>query len=279
MTEELKDAQAIIDIALAAAPPTPIEEGGFYAALVPQGYTIATVDDRDKADRRADRPRRRQGTVHLTRQDSFSQFVQDRRTPEAMPDLYADAAANTLTAIFNPGTEGQPGWNDDRVVLNLTHTPEWLAWTTLDRQQVSQVKFAEFIEDNRADVVNPDGATLLEMVQEFEATTNVEFRSAQRLQNGQRQVTYVEKTEGRTTAGAAGGMIEFPGAFTLAIPIFDGLDPTTIEARVRYRVASGNLTIGFVLDDTDRLETEAFDAVLAAVEQDTGLRAYHGTPA
>ncbi len=278
MIEDTNNAQAIIDVAMAAADLTPVEEGSVYVGVVPAGHSLGVYDDRDKAERRGPAPLRRKGTATLTRRESFTAYVLANGSEGEVPDLYADDERHTITAVFNASKPDGPGWGDDLALLVLRYTPEWVAWTNMDGNQSTQVKFAEFIEDHRADVRDPDGATLLEMVQAFEATTNVQFKTAVRLKDGQRQVTYVENTDGRTTGPGGAGTIEFPGTFLIEIPVFAGLDPVHIGARVRYRVGGGNLTIGYILDDTEKLAREAFNAMLAAVEQDTGIAAYHGSP-
>lgn len=272
------DVKHIVEVAQQAAIPNELEPGGLYAVVVPEGYSAEVIDDRENDDRRAAAPRRRRGTTRLTRRESFSLFVQKNRDAAQDPALYANDDAHSITAVFNGSTADGPGWADDRATLDLVFTPEWKAWTGKDGEQLNQVKFAEFLEDHRTDVVDPDGATLLEMVQAFEATVGVEFKSAQRLRDGQRQISYVETVQGRTSGGSA-GTVEFPATFLLKIPVFDGLEPVEVGARIRYRIQAGSLTIGYVLDDTDKLAREAFDAILAAVEDDTGLMAYHGSPA
>jgi uncharacterized protein YfdQ (DUF2303 family) len=270
----MPDTQAVIAVAQQAAVPNQLHPGALYAIIVPEGYEAQIVDDRDTADRRAEAPRRRQGTATLTRAESFTAYVSAHSVDP--PALYADDDAHKVTAVFNGPGPGQPGWGDDRAVLNLVTTPEWREWTVRDGIPMDQVKFAEFLEDHLDTVKVPDGATLLEMVTTFEAMTNVEVLSATRLQNGTRQIMWKETTQAK--AGQT-GEAEFPDSFLLELVPFKGLEPVTIGARLRYKVTRDKgLQLTFILDDTDAVLRDAFDAVLAAVEQDTGLVALHGTP-
>lgn len=272
---EVRDVQAIVDVATRAAGPRPLSEGTLNVVVVPEGYVAQVVDDREKYDARAAAPRRTKGTAYLTRAQSFTAYVQGHRSEQDSVTLWANADAHTITAVFNGAQpfNGAPGWGDDRAVLTMKVTPEWRDWKEMNGKLVGQAAFAQFIEDHMGSVVDPDGATLLEMVQQFEAVTNVQFKAAHRLKDGQRQITYVENT---TSGTGVGGEIEFPANFLLDLAIFDGLEAEAVGARVRYRLGAGNLSIGFMLDDIETQERLAFDTVLAAVEQDTNMVAMHG---
>jgi uncharacterized protein YfdQ (DUF2303 family) len=272
------DVAAIINAAVVAATPVPITPGGLYVAVVPQGHTATVVDDRDANDRRAEAPRRRKGTANLTRTESFTAYVQANTFADAEvgPALYADDDRHEITAVFNGAGPALPGWGDDRAVLRLVTTDDWKAWTARDQIPMTQVMLAEFLEDHQRNVVSPDGATLLELVTTFEAMTNVEVQSVTRLTNGTRQLVWKETTTAR--AGQV-NQAEFPDSFLLELVPFEGLAPVAVGARLRYKVTRDHgLQLTFLLDDTDTVLRDAFDAVLAAVEQDLGLVAYHGSP-
>lgn len=271
------DAASIINAAVVAATPVPITPGGLYVAVVPEGHTPVVVDDRDKNDARGDAPRRRKGTARLTRTESFTAYVQANTFADAEvgPALYADDRGHKITAVFNGSGPALPGWGDDRAVLELVTTEDWNDWTVQDRIPMSQVKLAEFLEDHQANVVSPSGADLLELISTFEAMVSVEVKSVTRLANGTRQVAWNETATAR--AGQA-HQAEFPDSFLLELVPFEGLAPVAVGARLRYKAAREGLQLTFLLDDTDTILRDAFDAVLAAVESDVGLVAYHGSP-
>lgn len=276
MIEVAGDAQAIIDAAVASTSPAYIDEGGLYVVTVPIGHQPVVVDDRDKADQRAGNPRRRKGRAVLSRAESFTAYVTANRAEGAPVTMYADEDSHSITAVFNPSTPDTPGWGDDTAVLRLCTTPEWNDWTGMDQVPTPQKRFAEFLEEHTRQVVSPDGATLLEMVTTFEAMVNVEVLSATRLQNGTRQLVWKETT---TAKAGQTGEAEFPDTFLLELVPFEGLAPVVVGARLRYAVTRDHgLHLTFLLDDTEVILRDAFDTVLAAVEQDTSVVAYHGTP-
>jgi uncharacterized protein YfdQ (DUF2303 family) len=189
--------------------------------------------------------------------------------------MYADDKGHSITAVFNGAGPALPGWGDDRAVLALVTTEEWRDWTAQDRVPMSQVKLAEFLEDHQSCVVSPSGADLLELISTFEAMVSVEVKSVTRLANGTRQVAWNETATAR--AGQA-HQAEFPDSFLLELTPFEGLAPVAVGARLRYKATRDGLQLTFLLDDTDSILRDAFDAVLTAVEQDLSLVAYHGTP-
>jgi uncharacterized protein YfdQ (DUF2303 family) len=116
---------------------------------------------------------------------------------------------------------------------------------------------------------------MLELAKSFQATKGVTFRSDKRLDNGQVQVLYEETIEAK--AGQRGEMT-VPPVFVLALQPFEGSDTYRVQARLRYRISDGTLTIGYVLDRPEDVIRAAFDDVLAEIETTTELTAYRGTP-
>ena len=274
---DVDNTREIIRVAQQATVPRELDGGGLYAVVVPEGYMAQIIDDRATADHRADAPRRRKGTARLTRTESFTAYVTANTFEEADvgPALYADDKGHKITAVFNGSGPALPGWGDDRAVLELVTTEDWRDWTAQDRIPMSQVKLAEFLEDHQRNVVSPSGADLLELISTFEAMVSVEVRSVTRLANGTRQVAWNETATAK--AGQA-HQAEFPDSFLLELTPFEGLAPVAVGARLRYKAAREGLQLTFLLDDTEAILRDAFDAVLAAVESDVSLVAYHGTP-
>ena len=274
---DVENTREIVRVAQQAATPNSLIPGGLYAVVVPEGYQAQIIDDRATADHRAEAPRRRKGTARLTRTESFTAYVTANTFEEADvgPALYADDKGHKITAVFNGSGPALPGWGDDRAVLELVTTEDWRDWTAQDRIPMSQVKLAEFLEDHQRNVVSPSGADLLELISTFEAMVSVEVRSVTRLANGTRQVAWNETATAK--AGQA-HQAEFPDSFLLELVPFEGLAPVAVGARLRYKAAREGLQLTFLLDDTEAILRDAFDAVLAAVESDVSLVAYHGTP-
>jgi uncharacterized protein YfdQ (DUF2303 family) len=273
MTEPMGDAEAIIETAIRSTEPHEIDPDAVNVLVVPDGGKHEVIDLR-REERHLAQPRRKRGTVQLRTAASLIQYAGVHDVADGRSALFADRTLLRVVGVFNGPNTHEPGWADHRAVLQLQTTPEWAAWMGRNGIVGNQVEFAEHIEDRLTDIAEPPGATLLELAQTFEATTSAAFRSAHRLQDGQIQLRYEEQVDAK--AGSAGDMT-IPPEFTLVLAPFEGTEPRPIRARLRYRVSGGNLRIGYILNRPDDVLREAFDEVLIALEQGTGLTPYHGT--
>lgn len=270
------EAEAVAQIAREAGRYEAISpDGKPIGLLIPPGGTYAVYD----AERHGATPNRKRGVVTLHEPASLAAYV--NRHGGLGVQLYADVRARSITAVLNdheaadvggdPGS--RPGWRDHRAHLQLRHSPEWEAWAALDGAPLSQTQFAEHLELHYPDVVEPDHATMLEVARTLEVTKDVAFRGSQRLENGEQQLRYEEQVEGR--AGSR-GELEVPTSFVLSLRVFEGTEPIPVEARLRYRLDSGTLRIGYHLHRAEDAVRNAFDRLLVEVENSTGLAALRG---
>lgn len=275
------DMRAVIDTAQQAVDPSVVEAGYLAVANVGPGARICVIDLESKSPN----PRRKRATVTLHTAVALAAYVNNHHEGDATA-LYGDADTTTVVAVLNGHASRQPssdeqreaqlgtaGWGDHRATLQLRKTPEWRAWTDADGQAFDQVAFAEFIEDHQADIVDPPAADMLELAKTFEAKSDANFKSAIRLDSGQRRLTFEE-----TIAARAGveGNIEVPELVTLGLRPFDGTEPYRIQARFRFRVASGSVKFVVVLDRPDLVLRSAFDDVLAMLADRTGFAPLRG---
>lgn len=267
------DAQVIVDVATRAAEPKELDAGGLlHAVVVPDGGRIEIIDTERRLAEYQDRPRRKLGTISLTDPASLARYVEHHKIEGT--ELYADWRAQRVTAVLNDH-DAEAGWGDHRAVLRLTPSPEWMKWTERDGQLGSQIDFAEHIEDCAPTIVDPSAADLLELAQSFHASTSVEFKSQNRLSDGQVQLRYEETI---TAKAGTTGQITIPPGFLIRLPVFDGSEPVEMAVRLRYRLRDGRLLIGYVLDGPDLVVREAVGQVVAGIESYCGVVALWGAP-
>jgi uncharacterized protein YfdQ (DUF2303 family) len=273
-TTNASDAQAISELALAAGEPTVLDPESRYAVVVPDGGSVEVLEP--APDRALPHPRRTTGTTTVLDADSLA--VLWAKHSEPWSEVFADPQGFRFTAVLNAdqGSNGAPaGHRDHRIELALRHTPSWLAWTGRDKRLSSQEEFAEFIEDRLPDIVDPAGATMLELASSFQATTKADFKGAVALTSSTRKLQFEE-----TVAARAGqkGEIEIPATFQLGLVPFEGSDAYRVTARFRYRIRDGHLQIGYALERPEDVLRQAFKDVQDAVSEATGQPVLLGTP-
>lgn len=272
------DVQAALDAGTALADPHPLDEGmaRFYSVVVPAGASHAVVDLEQHLDRYLENPRRKVGAFAAHTGDSFVAYMEKHVTSTS--ELWADIASGTVTAVINAhdSTAGDAGWGDHRLVLKLQHTPAWTAWTDLDGKWLTQVEFAELLEERFTDVVTPDGATLTEVARTFKATKAAAFESEHILSSGQVQFGYREEIS--ATAGKK-GQLDIPERFTLGLAPFEGGKPYSVLARLRFSIDDQKLRIRYVLDRPTEIVRAAFDEVVGVIGAGVDAPLFHGRSA
>lgn len=266
------DAQAIIDNAYLAAGGETVAEDVRTAFVLPAGGELRIVEP--LPDSALDEPRRVKGTTVVLDVPSFVHLHHKYASDKS--EVFADLGARTITTVVNAdGSRDAAGHRDHRLVLQCKLSDAWTAWTASNGALMGQVDFAEFIEERLLDIVTPDGATMLELAQSFEATTGVEFKSAVALNSAARSLKYEE-----TVAAKAGqqGDIQIPTFIELGLAPFDGSERYRVRARFRYRIVRGDLQLGYRLERPEDVLREAFDGVRSQVAEQTGAFVLIGTP-
>jgi hypothetical protein len=238
---------------------------GRQQLIVPEGYRTSVVEPLE--------PRLKsyieQAVTFLTR-ESFVTYVKDYRTPVTRIFM----GSTGFTAIFDyhrpmmkaPAQQGENGEDlffppaPDRAAHAAHYTvplsQEWKDWSSVDRKEIPQLEFAEFIEDHILDIRKPDGATLLEVARQLQIHRTVEFLSGKNLANGTAELTYAESDK----ASAGKGKIDVPTDIELALSIFKGEPRDPVLATFRYRLKSeGKLFFAIKIKDRERVHEAALD--------------------
>lgn len=268
------DAGAIADVALAAGVPHELPSDQRAAIIVPAGGSLAVVEPTH--DRDLPTPRRPRGTATVYEVDGLA-VLWAKHSHLGVSEVYADPERFTVTAVLNAdvGAGLLAGHRDHRIHLVCRKSPAWIAWTASDGKLVDQTTFAEFLEDRLPEIVEPTGATMLELAQSFQATTKVEFKGAVALTSSTRKLQFEETA---TAKAGQRGDIEIPATFQLALQPFLGSAAYRVTARFRYRIRDGHLTIGYRLDRPDEVLREAFSDVQRSVSEATESPVVIGSP-
>lgn len=253
--------------ALATAATAPRQVGSHHYVIVPDEYS--RVDITKDVENAQLAPSRKHGTVVLKSVESLLQYTKDQGNDRTY--VYADPDARVIVAVFNDHrAESVPGWRDHRASFKAEYTAEFQNWmgNNGSAKAMDQMKFAEFIEDNLADITEPGSQILLDVATTISAKTEINFGSARRLDNGQVQLQYTEAIN--ATAGA-GGALQIPREFHLGLRIFKNGGGYRLRARLKYRLSAGSVKFWYELDRPERAVEDAFAGYVGEVREKSGF--------
>lgn len=257
----IDDTSANIIRSLATANALPIITDDSTHVMVPQGYELKNIDQAIEAARAA--PSRKKGTLALLDLDSLIHYSEEQAAAKT-GYILADADRASITAIFNDHRGADAGWRDHRAVYTAEKTPEFLLWMSMNKKPFGQTEFAEFIEDNMADIAGDEGPMLLTMATTIAASTSINFSSAKRLQDGQSQLTYNEVIDAKA---GADGALKIPQTFNIGVRIFKNGQGYAIKARLKYRLHSGTVKFWYELDRPERALEDAFNGYVTVLRE------------
>lgn len=206
-------------------------------------------------------PARIRRKIEVTEVVSFVDYWQRFATDRS--EIHADLEARKFRAVLDANAPDRPSWEEHTCTLLCRTSTEWNAWKGGDGHPMDQVKFAEFIETNAIDIIEPSAAEMKEIALTLQAKKKVSFSSGVRLENGQIQLGYHETIEG---AAGPKGDLRIPEKFKLALRIFQGGDKYEVEAHLRYRINEGNLTFFYQIIRPERLLEDAFEQVKVKIK-------------
>lgn len=209
--------------------------------VIPNDMKVETLEKLVEATRQF--PRRLTETIRTLSAESFLEYFNRFATESST--ILADNTKNEFMAIIDfHESHDKANWKSHKLLYACPTTKEWNCWFEKNNEKMTQEDFAFFLEENIREIVEPNGAVMLEIAATLKASNNVDFRSAIRLNNGEIQFNYIEKIEG---AAGVNGQLSIPEKFKLLLTPFIKGPSYEIEARFRYRVHSGGVHIWYTL--------------------------------
>lgn len=244
-----------------------------HYAIVPEGSRVVSLKEQQYPNGMP--PERIIATLKMQDAGSFCSYINSFKDDRTR--IFADTTLSTLgfTALldYHHANAGEPQLLSHKATFPLKHSEEWGLWFGKHDKLIPQAEFAEFLEDNRADIVSPDSATMLEVARDLQAHTEVNFASKINSQNGAATLQFDEQIK----ATVATGQITVPESFTIRIPVFFGEQPIDITARLRFRISSGKLSFQFKLYRPSETISKAFQVVREGIAAATTLEVLLGT--
>jgi len=179
--------------------------------------------------------------------------------------------------IDYPSVNGRPDWGSHVVTLELTETEAWKTWSQNSGEEFGQVEFAQFLEENNADIERPNGATMMELALALEATSEASFKSRIVLQNGATAFAFDDAIT--ATAQTSDGRIEIPDEFVIRVSAFVGMPAMDVTCKFRYRFRKPHLNLAFVILRKKQIILDMVRATGDVIGTDTGIPVFLGTAA
>lgn len=218
---------------------------------------------------RPDTPIRKTGIVVVHDAASFVN-VTNRYLDKKAAAIYATLKPAGFVAVLNDNgaTSDKPNWRDHRVSFTPEFSKEHQLWDSRKKQPMTQEQFAHFIEDNLPDFKTPEGARMLEIAVNFKVNRAVTFKSAINLSDGSAQLEYSDQQAGGGTGPSK--KLAMPELFKIEIPVWAGLGAQkyVFDARLRYRVSEGQLSILYDLIRPHKVVERAFQDILDTIRKD-----------
>jgi uncharacterized protein YfdQ (DUF2303 family) len=180
--------------------------------------------------------------------------------------IFSDPNKYKIRAVIDYHVDRAPERCAHTIHFDVPFSEQWKRWTNIDGRPLGQSEFAEFIEENALDIVDPPSATFLDLVTNLQSKKKVTFESGIRLQDGANQLVYAEEIE---TKGR--GTMVVPSEFHIGVPIFHNAEGYKVRALLRYRISEGAVVFIVKLHRKLFLEQTAFEDVTGEIVEKTGL--------
>lgn len=210
------------------------------------------------------------GTLTLLTPESFSKALTDYR--DTRTQTFADSEKSEITAVFDALQSGdgyydrKAGWGQLRAVIGFAESRKLKEWKrTLE--WMSQLEFANFIEDHLEDVLTPSGQDLMTIVTDLEASSSGGFKGKVNLDNGSVRLSYQDEVE--TT-------VEVPRNLTLGIPLFEHGDRYKLGARLRFVIQGGSVKFRLLFTNLQDAKEQEFERIVQEIEEKTSQPIYRG---
>jgi uncharacterized protein YfdQ (DUF2303 family) len=217
-------------------------------------------------------PRFTKAASMFTDSASFLEYVTRHAVPGSTVWCTFDPQAGKLSfhAVIDENTPDKAGWRRHTAKFTPDTSAEWKAWTGKNKTSMSQVEFAEWIQDHEDDIASsnslPTSIQMLEMATNFVLHETHAVKSTVRLQGGGVAFEYIADQDAGTIERMK--VFEF---FGIAIPVFQGDRlASSLTARLKYRNNSGKLSFSYELLRADKAHQAAAEDIIKSIREGLG---------
>jgi uncharacterized protein YfdQ (DUF2303 family) len=207
--------------------------------------------------------------------ESFASYVNKyKNLNDHASVLFAAASDRFIVAALDYHAPDKPSRREHNPSFRPKLDPIFDQWKTINGKELQQRAFAKFIEEHAGEVIQPDGASLLELASDLNLHVDVKYASKANLQNNLVQISYTEEVN---NGGAKSGTIPFPTKMRVRMPIFFGEPAAEFDVFIRFNFTRGE-PLAFVLDihRIEYLLQEQFLLIVGRIGQATQLEPMFG---
>jgi uncharacterized protein YfdQ (DUF2303 family) len=247
------------------------EGGDFPVILVPSGTNLLSLE-------KFLPPSRIQQQVTLLEVESFVAYVNRFKGEDTLIFVNVTEQGAVFKAVIDYHGQEGPDYCSHVVNFSLIQTPEWKTWMEADRDLMSQVDFATWLEDNEKLLREPSGAALLELVRDLHGHKNARFNSAVRLDTGAHTVGYEEDVVIRGSNSSKSDEMALPPVIVAGISVFQGAPAYKVAARLKCRVEDRQLHLFFETINSHTIVRESIMLAVKEVAEKTKIIPLLGSP-
>lgn len=249
-------------------------DDGIAHIAVPKGYGLKAIDNESLRSY----PRAIKAVASLVDAASFLAYISHHNTGPATVwcDFNPVSYALSFEAVFDEHSEDMPGWRRHRAQFTPRLSVEWGTWLSNNGKPTGQLEFAEFLESNAKDIAAgegfPSSLDMMKMATAFEANMDNRFKSKVRTASGGVELEYVNTDDEATIT-----RMRLFERFQLGLPVFwslrepgEAVQAWPLEARLKYRVASGVVRFHYELIRPDLVHELAALALIKLIRDGLG---------
>lgn len=184
-------------------------------------------------------PNRLRANIVFHQLESFAKYVKSHSADAELNRKDFVTKEGMFLTLFDFGTRVVPGFGDDKASYAPSYSRQWLTWMGRHNKTQKQSEFATFIDDNKDDVVEPNTADLIRIIENIEGHTMATFQSTARAGAGTVRIAYTETTETKGGTSTEGGAMDIPKEFKIVVPVFNGGAPFTVTVRLKIVIEQG----------------------------------------
>jgi len=241
-------------------------------AIVRNDFGLTNITPANKAE--VLKPKLISQNVRIQSAESLIEYTNTFKNQHTV--IFADINNNSIHVAIDyhlpPDRDGNPKATlcKHNAYLNLPFSDEFQTWVAQDDRLIPHVAFATFLEENAADITEPGGGELYELIRDIQVKQDMHFSSSIRMGDAV-SISYSKDEDATTKAN-----MELPVLFYVSIPVYFSEESVELRCLMRRKIADGKLHLGFKILRLEEVRQNEFDRVVRVVSMATDRLTIYG---